>query len=276
MTTATSDWTTFETIGGLRPRKDGELEFSDGQFLEAIRNNHWLIVDEMNRSNFDRAFGQLFTVLSGQSVTLPYTGQSGKPIRLAWAGSAASKSEDHEIVEIPLEWRLIGTMNVFDKSLLFEMSFALMRRFAFIEVPAPSEATYRALIDDRSEGDEDAAAAAGSLLTVRRVKEIGPALFMDMARFAQARRSLGPISTSELTYQLFYSYLLPQFEGIDDQEAETLAGLLKPLLDKPELARLRRDLRDVLGIDLRVIKAVATSDDEAGDTEAVDELDDLT
>ncbi len=25
-------------------------------------------------------------------------------------------------------------MNVFDKSLLFEMSFALMRRFAFIEV----------------------------------------------------------------------------------------------------------------------------------------------
>lgn len=276
LTTATSDWTTFETIGGLRPRKDGELEFSDGQFLEAIRNNHWLIVDEMNRSNFDRAFGQLFTVLSGQSVTLPYTGQSGKPIRLAWAGSAASKSEDHEIVEIPLEWRLIGTMNVFDKSLLFEMSFALMRRFAFIEVPAPSEATYRALIDDRSEGDEDAAAAAGSLLTVRRVKEIGPALFMDMARFAQARRSLGPISTSELTYQLFYSYLLPQFEGIDDQEAETLAGLLKPLLDKPELARLRRDLRDVLGIDLRVIKAVATSDDEAGDTEAVDELDDLT
>ena len=28
-------------------------------------------------------------------------------------------------------------MNVFDKFLLFEMSYALMRRFAFIEVPAP-------------------------------------------------------------------------------------------------------------------------------------------
>ena len=34
-------------------------------------------------------------------------------------------------------------MNVFDKNLLFEMSYALMRRFAFIEVGTPSEEAYR-------------------------------------------------------------------------------------------------------------------------------------
>src|SRR5690606_12880755 len=161
-----------------RPTKDGQLEFSEGQFLKAIRQNHWLVVDEMNRSNFDRAFGQLFTVLSGQSVTLPYSGTSEKPIRLAWAGSDEAKSSPHEVVEIPLEWRLIGTMNVFDKTLLFEMSFALMRRFAFIEVPAPDESTYRKLISECADSDADAAAAAASLLPLRTIKEIGPALFM--------------------------------------------------------------------------------------------------
>ena len=40
-------------------------------------------------------------------------------------------------------------MNVFDKSLLFEMSFALMRRFAFIEVPSPSHEMFVELIASR-------------------------------------------------------------------------------------------------------------------------------
>ena len=65
------------------------LEFRDGLFLEAIREGRWLVIDELNRSNFDRAFGQLFTVLSGQSVVLPYEDpDSGKRIVLSREGSA--------------------------------------------------------------------------------------------------------------------------------------------------------------------------------------------
>jgi hypothetical protein len=71
-TTATADWTTYETIGGLRPTAAQTLEFRAGHFLEAVEQNRWLVIDELNRSNFDRAFGQLFTVLSGQAVILPY------------------------------------------------------------------------------------------------------------------------------------------------------------------------------------------------------------
>ena len=54
-TTATSEWTTFETIGGLQPTPEG-LIFRPGLFVEAIQSGKWLVVDEMNRSNFDRAF----------------------------------------------------------------------------------------------------------------------------------------------------------------------------------------------------------------------------
>jgi hypothetical protein len=72
LTTATADWTTYETIGGLKPDTKAGLSFQEGHFLEAVRRQQWLVIDELNRSNFDRAFGQLFTVLSGQAVELPY------------------------------------------------------------------------------------------------------------------------------------------------------------------------------------------------------------
>src|SRR5215211_3681525 len=70
-TTATSEWTTFETIGGLQPTADG-LIYRPGLFVDAIEQGRWLVIDELNRSNFDRAFGQLFTVLSGAAVVLPF------------------------------------------------------------------------------------------------------------------------------------------------------------------------------------------------------------
>src|SRR5262249_15597946 len=57
LTTATSDWTTYETIGGLQPSpEDQTLVFKEGHFLQAIRSDEWLVIDELNRSNFDRAF----------------------------------------------------------------------------------------------------------------------------------------------------------------------------------------------------------------------------
>jgi MoxR-like ATPase len=143
LTTATADWTTYETIGGLRPTgAAGSLEFHYGLFLEAIRAGKWLVIDELNRSNFDRAFGQLFTVLSGQSVVLPYEDpKRRKPVALVVGDNTGEYSPaDYAILQVPGTWRIIATMNVFDKSLLFEMSFALMRRFAFIEVPSPRKA----------------------------------------------------------------------------------------------------------------------------------------
>src|SRR3954452_24127221 len=144
-TTATSEWTTFETIGGLQPTADG-LIYRPGLFVDAIEQGRWLVIDELNRSNFDRAFGQLFTVLAGQAVVLPFhrKGQT-KPISLVPSGEEPPEKTD--MIRVPSNWRILATMNVFDKNLLFDMSYALMRRFAFVEVTSPSEDVFEQLLD---------------------------------------------------------------------------------------------------------------------------------
>ena len=231
LTTATADWTTYETIGGLRPAgPDGALEFREGLFLEAIQEKRWLIIDELNRSNFDRAFGQLFTVLSGQSVVLPYEDPESKQRILLSSEEAARQNDtaNYSRIVVPRAWRIVATMNVFDKSLLFEMSFALMRRFAFIEVPSPAPAVFAKLWDRHLEGlpreqTEIIGQVLNDLFGLTTIKDIGPAVFIDMAKFSREYFGEGvPPSSGDLAFQLFYSYLLPQYEGIPQPHGQEL------------------------------------------------------
>src|SRR5438105_14016042 len=182
-TTATTEWTTFETIGGFQPTNEGFI-YRPGLFVEAIESGRWLVIDELNRSNFDRAFGQLFTVLSGQPVVLPFK-RAGQTKPLSIVPHGIEPPNDTEAIRVPPRWRILATMNVFDKNLLFEMSYALMRRFAFVEVKAPSEDDYRALIAGPGE-------LVGELLPLRRLKEIGPAVFIDAAKYAARRAEQAP------------------------------------------------------------------------------------
>jgi hypothetical protein len=223
--------------------------FEPGHFLEAIERNQWLVIDELNRSNFDRAFGQLFTVLSGQAVQLPYT-RAGRQGRLALVpqGAVAPVGSDH--LPIPDRWRVIATMNVFDKSLLFEMSFALMRRFAFIEVPSPEDSVFEELIRSSAGGNEDAVSLTMEFLQLRVFKDLGPALFMDMVKYLAVRTRTDDADRSQLAFEAFYSYLLPQFEGIDQATGEHLFATVRPLVGADRAARLRETLNTVLGLEL--------------------------
>jgi MoxR-like ATPase len=210
-------------------------------FVEAIESGRWLVVDELNRANFDRAFGQLFTVLSGQAVVLPFNrrGQT-KPVAIVPFGVEAPPNTD--FIRVPSTWRIVATMNAFDKNLLFEMSFALMRRFAFIEVVPPAEDAYRRLISGPGE-------AVGRLLPLRQLKELGPAVFLDAANYVAKRAATTP-SESRLLYEVFYAYLLPQFEGISDDAAHKLFRTVSTVLDAPEQAEARRTIEEVLGVEL--------------------------
>jgi len=156
--TATSDWTTQDVIGGIFPKIENEQvkfriqkgcvtstvakNWKDETGTEGVRRkfskfdsetgkNHdyngvWLVIDEFNRANIDRAFGQLFTALE-------YKDQLKMPTEKSGIGD----DEDFQTFTIPDDYRIIGTLNTYDKHFLFHLSDALKRRFDFIEISPP-------------------------------------------------------------------------------------------------------------------------------------------
>jgi MoxR-like ATPase len=225
LTTATSDWTTFDTIGGYMPRKDGELEFEEGKFLEAIRTNKWLIIDEINRADIDKAFGQLFTVLSGQKVELPFRDKKGRGISIDNTNDNRSYFDvDTATYKVGRNWRIIATMNVYDMNFLFEMSYAFMRRFSFIYLDIPKN--FDELIDKWCEENELPETTPKKLqkLTDFSGRKMGPAIIKDVIRFIKIRGN-GERAIAEAVV----SYILPQLEG----------------LEKPKIKEAWKDITDV-------------------------------
>ena len=239
-TTATTEWTTFETIGGLQPTPDGHV-FRPGMFVESIESGRWLVIDELNRSNFDRAFGQLFTVLSGSPVVLPFK-RKGERSPVSIVPHTVEAPPDTDPIRVPSTWRIIATINALDKNLLFEMSYALMRRFAFVEVAAPDDVAYRELLTGPGEVVLD-------LLPLRRFTDLGPAIFLDAARYATRRAEDGP-TRSRLLYEVFYAYFLAQFDGIDIDRALDLYQTVARLLDPPEREETQRVISELIGMEL--------------------------
>ena len=118
--TGNPEWTPYDTIGG----RDIRGNVVEGFVTRAIRRcseelgsrgvPHWLIIDEVNRANVDLAFGKLFTLLD--------------PVYRVWERLAVGDEE----VGVPLSFRLLATMNSFDRALLHKLGYALMRRFAVV------------------------------------------------------------------------------------------------------------------------------------------------
>jgi len=146
--TATADWSTQDVIGGIYPKmKDGRpvYDIQNGCVVETVRKNWengvnggrriflkdsqknppykgtWLIIDEFNRADIDKAFGQLFTALRTKWLKIP----------------TDAKGESYKNLKIPEDYRIIGTLNTADKHFLFQLSDALKSRFAYIEVDIP-------------------------------------------------------------------------------------------------------------------------------------------
>lgn len=206
-TTATASWTTFDTVGGYVPEAEGHgLEFRPGIFLRALSENKWVIVDELNRSDADKAFGQFLTVLSGLSevISLPYEvrrGDGRASISILPPGPPADQDE-HQF-RVPDGWRMIGTLNTFDKNTLFRLSYAFLRRFAavYVDTVSPEDATAIAVSTIEAEGnritDLQQTKLEALLTLAEQVRRpLGPAIAIDVARYVAARSPFIPEPTA--------------------------------------------------------------------------------
>lgn len=113
-------------IEGYRPEtQNGQITFRlrDGVFkrlakdaAQASAHRFYLIVDEINRGDIPRIFGELLTVLEkdkrGKAIALPVSSESFR---------------------VPSNVYLIGTMNTADRSISL-LDAALRRRFGFVEL----------------------------------------------------------------------------------------------------------------------------------------------
>ena len=233
-TTATSDWTIFETIGGLIPRQP-KLDFRPGLFLRCFKKdknlyNCWLLIDELNRANIDKTFGYFFSLLSDQEVELPFSTYEGKTVKVIplkkYLNNNLTKEQITKIIEtdspkfeyyyIPPTWRIGGTINSSDKASLHQLSHAFIRRFGFIKIPIPNINDF---IQNYSFQSNKKEMLKKIWINVNEVFEIGPSIIIDMDNL---------LKSPELDiFDAFEAFILPQIENLPDDMLNTLMEKLK-------------------------------------------------
>lgn len=255
MTTATADWSTFDTIGGYRQQRDKNLEFVPGLFLSRFQDedgqptNEWLIVDEFNRANIDKAFGSLFSVLAKDDVVLPFTDQNDRDITVYGSELDPSTTVYSNEYVVPSEWRLLATMNTFDKSSLYDLSYALSRRFAYIHVPSPSKEdidrdlveSYVGCWDGIEPNDTELEAVVDLWETIQNERPLGPAIIRDVLDAA------GSDLTPGVT-----QHVLPQFDGLmNSTQRDLLTGIARTdLVDAETLELFGEQYFELQGLEL--------------------------
>lgn len=111
-------------IMGYRPTENGTFQINHGPFYNFCKkaeedgdNDYFFIIDEINRGNLSKIFGELFVLLEADK-------RSKVKMQLLYAD---------EKFTVPENLYIIGTMNTADRSLAM-LDYALRRRFAFFEL----------------------------------------------------------------------------------------------------------------------------------------------
>ena len=203
---------------GFRPTQSGtgtlELALTDGVFKTVCAaaaadpgNPYVVLIDEINRGNIPKIFGELITLIEKD--------KRGLTVRLPQSGTDFA---------VPPNVYIIGTMNTADRSIHL-LDTALRRRFSFIELLPDSE-----LLEGATAGALQLDLFLDSLNAnirkrVGREKQVGHAMFLIGGK---------PIDSAEAFAAIFRFELLPLLQEYlydDYRELETLLG---PIIDAEE------------------------------------------
>ena len=169
------DYAYEQFIQGYRPRSlpSGQItwEIRNGTLLQAAEraqkergSAHYLVIDEINRGNLGKVFGELYFLLEYRD----------RAMRLQYSDQPFS---------LPSNLYIIGTMNTADRSIAL-VDLALRRRFHFVEFhpdAPPISGLLRRYLKDTSPDLEwvaDVVERANELLQQDRHAAIGPSYFM--------------------------------------------------------------------------------------------------
>ena len=142
-------------VQGYRPTGTGGFELRDGSFYAFCRRaaaapdkDHVFIIDEINRGNLSKIFGELMLLIE-RDKRRPEWGA-----RLSYAG------DDQPQFHVPDNVWIIGMMNTADRSLSV-VDYALRRRFAFVTLaPAFQNPDFNKWLTNAGVGDAERAGSS--------------------------------------------------------------------------------------------------------------------
>jgi 5-methylcytosine-specific restriction protein B len=205
-------YTYEDFVEGYKPIPTGtgqlDLRLTDGVFKRVCRaaqadpdRPYLLVVDEINRGNIPKIFGELITLLEndkrGMTVVLP---------------------QSRETFAVPPNVYLLGTMNTADRSIKL-LDAALRRRFAFIELMPEPETLAGGRVRDMDLAAFLAGLNSRIAATEGREKQIGHSFLLT---------SRGEPVSSEADFAQRFRYeilpLLQEYSYEDYAELETYIG----------------------------------------------------
>ncbi len=240
LVTGSADWSSQDLIGGYQPVGSGEIAFVPGILLRNL--DRPFIIDELNRCDIDKVLGPLFTVLSKKSTTLPYRVDvaDAESAQYRILGEYQAERDSTDFAPEPA-WRIIATINTVDKASLYQMSYALSRRFAwvFVDVPADLADFVRRYVARR--GGKLTAAnppLAQIWQAVNDLRPLGAAPFIDIISYCltdNADFDFGaePGSNAALKtpyLDAFKVFVVPMLDGLLRDELQRLGDIVSETL----------------------------------------------
>ncbi len=236
--TATAEWSRTDFIGGpvFRGR---EVIWRSGALIEAVvkyydGNGSVLIIDELNRANLDRIFGEFFTIFGTSnpedweipSTIMEEIRSYGENVD-EYSRRALELWEEHRGrnggLKVPEGFRVIGTMNTYDRRYLFTLGYALLRRFAVVEVPNPDPDEMYEVV----RGDERVMELIRDLVGSLKEVELGVALIIDAVKFAEKMVNSGRFNPKDAVDVSIATMIIPQLEGLPMEKLQRVRDYLR-------------------------------------------------